>query len=106
MATKKRRVFSSEKKLEIIKEAEAGKTTTELSKEYEICSTVINRWKKEYELYKEEAFQGNGNIYKEESKIAELERKIGQLTMENEFLKKTLGKTKNKIKLMKDLGEI
>ena len=32
----------------------------------------------------------NGNIYKDEAKIAELERKIGQLYIENEFLKKAL----------------
>jgi HTH-like domain len=30
---------------------------------------------------------GNGRLYKEEAKIAQLERMVGRLTMENDFLK-------------------
>ena len=33
---------------------------------------------------------GNGKIYKENARIAELERMVGQLYAENEFLKKAL----------------
>ena len=36
------------------------------------------------------AFAGNGNTYTSEAKIAELERRLGQLTVENAVLKKAL----------------
>jgi len=35
------------------------------------------------------AFSGRGNLWKEEAKIAQYERLIGQLYAENAFLKKT-----------------
>ena len=40
--------------------------------------------------YAEKAFAGNGNAYTDEARIADLVRKIGQLTMENDLLKKAL----------------
>ena len=33
---------------------------------------------------------GNGRLYKDDARIAELERMLGQLTMENALLKKAL----------------
>ena len=39
--------------------------------------------------YAQNAFQGNGYAYNEEAKVAELERLIGQLTIENSLLKKS-----------------
>jgi hypothetical protein len=44
-----------------------------------------------YRKNPESAFRGNGNIYKEAAKNQELERLIGKLYSENEFLKKALG---------------
>ena len=46
----------------------------------------------------ENAFRGNGKTYKENARIAELERMVGQLYAENEFLKKTLARLEGKIK--------
>jgi cell division protein FtsB len=43
-----------------------------------------------FEKYGDAAFRGHGRLYREEAKVAALERKIGQLTMENEFLKKLI----------------
>jgi len=51
---------------------------------------VVARWYREYRKYGENAFLGNGKPYKEDARIAQLERKIGQLTIENDFLKKAL----------------
>jgi len=42
------------------------------------------------ETYGAQAFAGHGKVYTEEARIAALERKIGQLTMENDLLKKVL----------------
>lgn len=51
---------------------------------------MVRKWRELFEKYGENAFQGHGQMYREEAKIAALERKIGQLTMENEFLKKLI----------------
>ena len=88
--TRKRRSFTREFKLERIRELELGKSIVEIGRGHGIHPVLITRWKKEYYENPRQAFQGNGNIYKDEAKIAELERKIGQLYVENEFLKKAL----------------
>jgi transposase len=51
---------------------------------------VLVRWRKEPLQYAERAFTGHGRLYKDEARIAELERMLGQLTMENALLKKAL----------------
>ncbi len=48
----------------------------------------------EYLKDPESAFSGNGNIYKEAAKNHELERLVGKLYAENEFLKKALSTRK------------
>ncbi len=86
----KRRQFSREFKLEIIAEVESGKSIAQVAREHQIHPITIGNWRKEFSEYGGEAFAGNGNTYKLEARIAELERMIGQLTMENSFLKKAL----------------
>ena len=88
--TRKRRSFTKEFKLERIRELENGKKAAQIGREYGILPSLISLWKKEYYENPGHAFQGHGNTYKDEAKIAELERKIGQLYLENEFLKKAL----------------
>ena len=51
---------------------------------------LISKWQKLHEQYAQNAFQGNGHAYTQEAKIAELERLIGQQTVEINFLKKVL----------------
>jgi hypothetical protein len=46
--------------------------------------------------YKDQAFAGRGKAYTEEARIAELERMVGRLTMENDLLKKALQRLNNK----------
>ena len=46
----------------------------------------------------EKAFSGNGNMYKDQAKIAELERLLGQAHAENELLKKAFAMTQRKIR--------
>lgn len=86
----KRRQFSREFKLQIIAEVESGKTIAQVAREHQIHPITVGNWRKELSEYGREAFAGNGNTYKLEARIAELERMIGQLTMENAFLKKAL----------------
>jgi transposase len=50
------------------------------------------KWRKLHQQYAERAFSGNGQTYKDEARIADLERMLGQMTMENALLKKALSR--------------
>lgn len=86
----KRRLFTREFKLQVLREIEAGKSVAQASREHQLHPTLISKWQKQLSQYAEQAFSGNGNSYKDETRVAELERMIGQLTMENALLKKAL----------------
>ena len=86
----RRRQFSRDFKVQIIREVESGKSVAQVARENQIHPLTISRWQKEHSQYADKAFSGNGQIYKQEARIEELERMVGQLTMENAFLKKAL----------------
>jgi transposase len=87
---KKRRIFTREFKISVVREVENGKTAAEVCRENSIHPMMLYRWKREYKENPKEAFSGYGNVNKLDAKIAEYERVIGQLYAENKFLKKTL----------------
>jgi transposase-like protein len=86
----RRRVFTREFKLAAIKELDSGKTTGYVGRRLEIDTKTLRRWRREFKREPATAFVGHGNRLLANSREAELERKIGQLTMENDFLKKVL----------------
>ena len=57
-------------------------------RENRINPSLIVKWRKQYFDDPENAFRGNGKTYKENARIAELERMVGRLYAENEFLKR------------------
>jgi transposase len=77
-------------KLQVVRELEAGKLPAQAVREYQIHPTMLVRWRKEHLQYAERAFTGNGRLYKDDARVAELERMIGQLTMEHALLTKAL----------------
>jgi len=83
-----RRTFTREFKLSILRELES-KSAAQVCREHNLHPVLICKWKRDYEKNPSEAFSGHGNMWKEEAKIAEYERLIGQLCAENAFLKKT-----------------
>lgn len=85
---RKRRYFTREFKLSLLRELES-KTAAEICREHNIHPVLLSSWKKDYERDPHRAFSGSGNMWKEEAKIAQYERLIGQLYAENAFLKKT-----------------
>jgi transposase len=87
---RKRRTFSKEFKLNLLRELENGKKAAEICRENTIHQTLLYRWKKEYHENPEFAFKGQGNICKENARTEELERLVGKLYAENAFLKKVL----------------
>ena len=85
-----RRQFTKELKMEVIQELESGMSLAEASRRYEVHPNLIRKWRELYRENGDRAFAGHGKLYREEARIAVLERKIGQLTMENDFLKKLI----------------
>ena len=86
----KRRKFTKEFKLSVIREIEAGKSHAEVARTHQINPNTITRWRKQLHQYQDQAFAGNGHAYTSEARVAELERMVGRLTMENDFLKKVV----------------
>ena len=89
----KRRVFSREFKLRVLNEIEAGKSQAEVAREHQVNQQILSRWYREYREKKERAFPGKAwAVPSDAARIAELERMVGKLTMENDLLKKVLQK--------------
>ena len=63
MALKRRR-FTREFKLQVLREIETGKTIAQAAREHEIHPTLITRWRSLRDQYTEQAFAGNGDTYK------------------------------------------
>ncbi len=86
-----RRTYSAEFKAKVVLELIAGNMgLMQASREYGIKDTVLSRWKQEF-LAKAPSLFGATTVAPDgERRIAELERKIGQLTMQLELSKKVL----------------
>lgn len=83
-----RRKFSKEFKLTAIGRLKSGQSTAEVARALEVHPSELHRWKRELSEHGERAFRGPGIQRVEESRVAELERKVGQQAMEIDFLKR------------------
>ena len=94
-----RKRFTRDFKLQVVRAYESGLSVAELARRFEIHPNIIYRWSRQYRNDPEGAFQSAGNnaqLPKEvEQKMTELERVIGRLTVENDFLKRALQHAKN-----------
>lgn len=88
--TLKRREFTREFKLKVVAEVEAGKPMARVAREHQLNPNTVAKWRKQLRKYPDTAFAGRGHAYTEETRVAELERMVGRLTMENDLLKKAL----------------
>src|SRR5208283_3854849 len=82
-----RRLFPKEFKLAAVRRLEEGVPIGEVARGLEVNPNVLRRWRREFRQGPGNVFPGNGEQRWSEGKIAELERKIGQLTLEIDFLK-------------------
>jgi len=88
--TKSRVNYTKEFKLSILSQIETGIPLAQVARENGLHPALVGRWKKEFLENPEKAFSGTGQPYKDQARLAELERMVGKLYAENEFLKKTL----------------
>jgi transposase-like protein len=91
MTRNKRRTFSADFKLDTVMEGLLGeKSITEICRERNIKDTLYYKWRDKF-LENAASIFADGRTTAQndtEDRIAELERKIGQLTVENDILKK------------------
>ena len=85
-----RKIYGAKFKAHVALEAvKNNATTAELSNKHGVHPTQIQVWKATLEKQAETVFsQGKSLDVTDEKRLAELERKVGQLTIENDFLKK------------------
>ena len=100
-----RRKFSKEFKLTAIRRLESGQSPAEVARALEVNPSELYRWRRELDKYGERAFAGLGNKRTEDSRVAELERKIGQQTLEIDFLKGCLQHIKEQRMLQASTGK-
>ena len=93
----KRTTFSKDDKLAVVQDLESGKTTAQVCREHGINSNIAYRWRREYRTNPTNAFAGKGNASTFEAKYAQSQRAIGELYLENEFLKKALNSLQTKL---------
>jgi transposase len=91
-----RAVYSRDLKITAMRALDAGASTGEIARKYQLSPKLLERWRGEWRARGEDAFPGIGHrgnglpVLDDARRIADLERKIGQMTMENDFLKKAL----------------
>jgi transposase-like protein len=91
-----RAVYSRDLKIAAMRALDAGATNGEIARKYQVSPHLLERWCSEWRAKGDLAFPGIGRrgaalpAVDEARRVAELERKIGQMTMENDFLKKAL----------------
>jgi len=96
-----KRKFSREFKLQVLQELDSGKAPAQVCREHDLKIDAVCRWRKEYRDNPEHAFSGRGNPSTQETKVAQLERKIGQLYMENEFIKRVNANLQSRLSELK-----
>ena len=88
--------YSRDLKLSAMRALDAGETSGQVARKFQISPKLLEKWRAEWRAKGETAFPGSGRRSRverrldDQQRIAELERKIGQMAMENDFLKKAL----------------
>lgn len=92
---KKRNNYSAEFKARVALEALSGAhTLAELSAKHKVHPNMIAQWKRRAQENLPEVFakKNDRNKAAREAEVKDLHAKIGQLTVENEFLSKAFGR--------------
>jgi transposase-like protein len=82
-----RRKFTRDVKLAAVRRLETGASIAEVARAFEVNPNVLHRWRREFRQGPGNVFPGAGKRRWDETEQAKLERKIGQQTLEIDFLK-------------------
>ncbi len=103
-ASLKNRRYTPEFKLRILREIEAGKPMAQVCRENQIHVNTIQWWRRSHRQQGAQAFVANSVSAADDSRIADLERMVGQLAMENAFLKKALARLEEETASLRTAG--
>ncbi len=82
-----RRKFTREFKLDAMERLESGASVAAVARALEVSPSLLQRWRQEFRQSPGRAFPGAGQRRLDPDRVAQLERKIGQQTLEIDFLK-------------------
>ncbi len=90
---RRKRHLSAEFKATVASEALKGvRSVNDIAQQYEVAPSQVSQWKKELETRMVEIFESSNQTKKELKKMAaneaRIERKVGQLVLEKDFLLK------------------
>src|SRR6267143_3588360 len=94
-----RRQFTKEFKEAAVRRLQLGSSIAEVARACEVNPNVLHRWKRELHDHGPKALAGNGKARAEESRVAELERKVGRQALEIDFLRRCLQHVEEQRKL-------
>ena len=94
-----RRKFSKEFKQTAVRRLQSGQSVAEVARALEVHPSDLHRWRRELQEHGVKAFPGEGRSRLEESRTAELERKVGRQAMEIDFLRRCLQHVEEQRKL-------
>ena len=97
------RRYTKEFKERVLREIGTGESVATLARRYAVSRQMIYQWQ---EKQRDGGLDDTFRIREGQLKlqVGELERKVGQLTMENEFLKKTLQRLEQRYPLEEEPG--
>jgi transposase len=82
-----RRTFRRDVKMAAVQRLETGSSIAEVARAFEVNPNVLHRWRREFRQGPGNVFPGFGKRRWDDTQQAKLERKIGQQTLEIDFLK-------------------
>lgn len=80
-----RRKITREFKEEAVRRLGLGASIAEVARACEVNANVLHRWRREIQEYGMKGFAGNGQRRAHESRVIELERKVGRQALEIDF---------------------
>ena len=94
-----RRRFTREFKEAAVRRLEMGVPVAEVARACEVSPNALYRWRRELREFGSRAFAGPGHSRVDEQRVATLERKVGQQTLEIDFLRGCLQHVEEQRKL-------
>jgi len=91
--TRTRKKYDRDFKLKAVELSFQKENIRELALDLGIRPELIYRWRSEFATLEGRSFPGNGrqNLTEDESEVADLKRKLADITMERDILKKAVG---------------
>jgi transposase len=89
---RERKLYSKEFKIKAVELSNVRGNIQEIARELDVKPELIYRWRKELGLNPSIAFAGNGKkqLTEEQKEIARLKRKLADMEMERDILKKAV----------------